>query len=83
MSLAPSLEWILLRNSLGSMEIERPTCSACRRTPLVGERLHRLPSDDVLCDLCLSGLPEEQRAPLSSERIRAGERRLPVVPRAA
>jgi len=79
----PDLEQILLRNSVGSMQTDRTTCSGCQRTPLTGERLHRLPSDDLLCDLCLSQIPEEQRSPLSSERMRAGERVLSVVPRAA
>lgn len=79
----PDLESILLRNSVGSMETTRSTCSGCRRTPLTGERLHRLPSDELLCDLCLAGLPEEQRAPLSSELMHASERTLAVVPRAA
>lgn len=79
----PDLESILLRNSVGSMETARTTCSACRRTPLTGERLHRLDSGDVLCDLCLASIPEERRASLSSERMLAGERRLPVVPHAA
>lgn len=77
------LESILLRNSVGSMETARATCSGCARTPLTGERLHRLASDDVLCDLCLSQLPEGQRDTLGSERMRATERALPVVPRAA
>lgn len=79
----PDLESILLRNSVGSMETRRATCSACERTPLTGERLHRLASEDVLCDLCLAGLPEEQRSPLSSELMHASERALAVVPRAA
>ncbi len=77
------LESILLRNSVGSMETARATCSGCQRTPLTGERLHRLRSDDLLCDLCLLELPEDQRATLGSERMRATERALPVVPRAA
>lgn len=77
------LESILLRNSVGSMETARATCSACARTPLTGERLHRLASDELLCDLCLSQLPEGQRDTLGSERMRATERALPVVPRAA
>lgn len=82
-SMRPDLESILLRNSVGSMETSRTTCSACRRTPLAGERLHRLDSEDVLCDLCLASVPEERRESLSSERMLAGERRLPVIPRAA
>ena len=77
------LESMMLRNSVGSMETARSTCSHCRRTPLTGERMHRLASEELVCDLCLSGLPEEERTPLSSERMRAGERRIAVAPRAA
>lgn len=79
----PDLEAILLRGSVASMETARSVCSGCRRTPLTGERLHRLATDRLLCDLCLAGLPQAERAPLSSERMHAGERTLPVAPRAA
>jgi ribosomal protein S27AE len=71
----PSFELIMLRKGLGSMERDRPLCSRCGRSPLIGEYLHRLESSDLLCGLCLSELPEVDRAPVSSERVRASERR--------
>jgi hypothetical protein len=78
----PSLQSIMLRKSIGSMESDRTTCSRCRRTPLVGEFLHRLESDQHVCGLCLARLPEIEQAPLSSERMRASERGLAVGRRA-
>ena len=74
---------MILRKSVGSMAQDRITCSACRRTPVAGELMHRLEGDRLLCDLCLVELPEEERAPLSSERVHASERHLAVVRRAA
>jgi hypothetical protein len=79
----PSLESVMLRNSVGSMESHRPTCSGCGRTPLVGEFLHRLEPERLLCGLCLAQLPESDRLAIASERIHAGERGLRVAPRAA
>jgi len=55
-------------------------CSRCRRTPLVGERLHVLESERSVCDLCWSGLPESKRAEIRIERVHASERPLGVVP---
>jgi hypothetical protein len=78
--LRPSLESIMLRKSVGSMEGERPTCSGCERTPLVGEFLHEIESGALLCGLCLRRLPEQERVPLSSRRVHAGERTLQVAP---
>jgi hypothetical protein len=79
----PDLASMLLRSSLGSLGPGGSACAACRRTPLVGERLHEMDSGRVLCELCLSALPEEDRRAVRSERVRAGERRLAVVPKAA
>lgn len=79
----PDLESIMLQKSIGSMESHRPTCSRCQRTPLVGEFLHRLESDGLLCGLCLAGLPDGDRHTVTSERVHAGERSLPVGRRAA
>jgi hypothetical protein len=75
-----SLESVMLRKSVGSMEQHRPTCATCGRTPLVGEFIYRV-ADDTLCGLCVTGLPETDRAPLAGERVRAGERTLTVGPR--
>ena len=79
----PDLAGILLRRSVGSLDSGRPRCATCRRTPLVGERLHEMDSGRVLCDLCRAELPEDERHPVRSERVHAGERQLAVAPRAA
>lgn len=79
----PNLESIMLQKSIGSMESDRPTCSRCRRTPLVGEFLHRLESGRRLCGLCLAGLPDADRPSVRSERVHAAERSIPVEKRAA
>lgn len=75
-----SLESIMLRKSVGSMEQHRPTCASCGRTPLVGEFIYRLDAH-ALCGLCVTSLPDADRVPLASERVHAGERSLPVGPR--
>lgn len=76
----PDLEAARLQNSIRSMESHRPRCSGCRRTPLVGEYLHRLESDRLLCGLCLSRLPEADRGALRSERVRAPDRMVAAIP---
>ncbi len=79
----PDLGSILLRHSVGSLDSGQSRCAACRRTPLVGERLHEMDTGRKLCDLCLSDVPEADRHPVRTERIHAGERQLAVAPRAA
>lgn len=79
----PDLESIMLQKSIGSMESDRPLCARCRRTPLVGEFLHRLGSGKLVCGLCLAELPEADQAPVESERVHAAERSIPVARRAA
>lgn len=79
----PDLATILLRKSARSLTSERQHCSGCRRTPLVGERLHEQESGPTLCDLCVARLPEDERRTVRSERVRSAERQLAVVPRAA
>ena len=74
---------MLLRHSLGSLDGERARCSRCRRTPLVGELMHVLVSGREVCSLCLARVPEREGEPVSSERVRATDRKLAVVPRAA
>jgi hypothetical protein len=71
---------ILLRNSLGSLHSDQAHCSACRRTPLIGELMHALESGREVCSLCLASTGEE---PARSERVRATAKKLAVVPRAA
>jgi hypothetical protein len=79
----PDLAGILLRRSVDSLEDGRSRCSTCRRTPLVGEQLHEMDTARVLCELCVSALPEEDRRAVRSERVHASERQLAVAPRAA
>jgi len=79
----PDLAGILLRRSVGSLDSGRARCASCRRTPLVGERMHEMDSGRLLCDLCLVELPEGDRQAIRVQRVHAGERQLPVAPRAA
>ena len=79
----PDLAGILLRRSVGSLDSGRAQCAECRRTPLVGERLHEMDTGRMLCDLCLCDLPEDDRRAVRSERVHAAERHLAVAPRAA
>ena len=74
---------LILRRSLGALGTGRDSCSGCRRTPVAGELMHVFDSGSSLCSLCLQGLPEAERSPLRSERVHVGDRRLPVVPKAA
>ena len=79
----PDLSAFLLRHSLGAASTNAAKCSQCRRTPLAGERLHELEAGPVLCELCFGALPEARRHAVRSERVRASERGLAVVPKAA
>jgi len=79
----PDLAGILLRKSARSLDSDRTRCATCHRTPLVGERLHEMDTGHLLCDLCVSSLPEGERRAVRSERVRATERHLAVAPRAA
>ncbi len=79
----PDLAAILLRKSARSLDSARTRCTECRRTPLVGERLHEMDTGGVLCELCVSALPEEDRRSMRSERVHASDRHLSVAPRAA
>jgi len=79
----PDLASVLLRRSARSVHSDRQRCSSCRRTPLVGERLHEMDTGRLLCELCVSALPEEERRAVRSERVHATERAIAVGPRAA
>jgi hypothetical protein len=79
----PDLASFMLQKSIGSMESDRPTCSRCHRTPLVGEFLHRLESGRLLCGLCLPETPGADEFAIASERVHAAERSIPVAKRAA
>lgn len=79
----PELAGIMLRRSARSLDSGGARCSACRRTPLVGEELHEMETGRLLCDLCMSHLPEEDRRAVRSQRVHASERQLAVAPRPA
>jgi hypothetical protein len=79
----PDLAGILLRRSVGSLDSGRARCAECHRTPLVGEQLHEMDTGRLLCDLCMSDLPEDDRRAVRSERVHASELHLAVAPRAA
>ena len=79
----PDLAAILLRKSMGALDSGRQCCSDCRRVPLVGESVHEMDNGRTLCGLCVTRLPEKKRRAMRTERVRASERSLAVVPRAA
>jgi CRISPR/Cas system-associated protein Cas10 (large subunit of type III CRISPR-Cas system) len=79
----PDLAGILLRTSARTLDSGRKRCSTCRRTPLIGERLHEMENGSTLCELCVAKLPVDARQAVSSERIHAADRHLAVAPRAA
>ena len=79
----PELAAILLRKSARALDSESKRCSGCNRVPLVGERLHEMDSGELLCELCVSALPKEDRHAVRTERVHASERALAVAPRAA
>jgi hypothetical protein len=81
--MAREIASILLRNSLGALHTERSACSRCRRLPLVGEMVHELESGREVCSLCLSAAGGRDGEPVRSERVRATDKPLSVVPRAA
>jgi hypothetical protein len=68
---------ILVRKSVGALSSDRAHCSSCRRTPLVGERLHETDAGRQLCELCLIDAPADRHV-VSVRRIHASERQLAV-----
>lgn len=66
----PDLERSLLRRGLGALVAGRARCHHCRRTPLVGERIHMFESGHLACELCRDVHGE---APISSEIVRGSE----------
>lgn len=79
----PDLAAIMLRRSARSLDSGRKRCAGCRRTPLVGERLHEMDTGRTLCDLCVAALPEKDRRSVRSELVHASDTHLSVAPRAA
>jgi hypothetical protein len=66
---APELERQLLRSGVVDMTAHRRACSACGRSPLVGERIQVFAGkhgrERPLCDLCAP----ESGEPLRMERV--------------
>lgn len=81
--MAREIASILLRNSLDALRTEQPACSRCRRMPLTGELMHELESGREVCSLCLANSGGRDGEPVRSARVRATEKPLAVVPRAA
>jgi hypothetical protein len=79
---APELERQLLRSCVHRMAAGRASCSACGRSPLVGERLLIVGSsrgERTVCELCLPYKPSDASVDVVRvERVSAGERRLTV-----
>ena len=59
----------LLRRSIGALGAARHQCAHCRRTPLVGERVH-LYGERLVCTLCL---PLRREPPERSVTVRSPE----------
>ena len=74
---------LILRRSVTSVQSGRDHCSCCQRTPLVGETLHVLESERRVCQLCLTRLRARDGEPVRTERVRAADRPLAVMPHAA
>jgi hypothetical protein len=80
---APELELELLRAGVRKMAAQRPECSRCRRSLLVGERAQVFAdggSERYVCALCLATEAEGSSVGelVRTERVRAGERPLSV-----
>ena len=74
--------YTILRRSITTSSHGGCECSRCGRTPLVGEQVHVLESERVVCQLCVSRLRARDGEPVRSERVHAG-RPLTVGPLAA
>jgi hypothetical protein len=82
-SAMPDMDSLLVRSFIGALSAPAASCTACRRTPLAGEIVHRLDGGSLVCELCFAALPANRRLAVSSERVHASERRLSVAPKAA
>ena len=77
----PKLELELLRRGVDERAAESERCDRCRRTPLIGERVHTYAGGRLLCDLCRElepGAPESSRlvhGPAFGNSIRIIDRR--------
>lgn len=66
----PDLERSLLRRGIGALVAGRSRCDDCRRTPLIGERVHIYENGRLACELCRDVHDE---LPVSSEVVRGSE----------
>lgn len=67
------LETALLRRSVSEATAGRERCHHCRRTPLVGERIHFYDAGadtELVCDLCR---PARRQAPRRTELMHSPE----------
>jgi hypothetical protein len=67
---ASELELRLLRKGMGERAAARRSCVACRRTPLVGERVHVYEDGRTRCELCRERCGEP---PIRSETVHGPE----------
>jgi hypothetical protein len=66
------LERVLLRHGVGLLEADRARCSDCRRTPLIGERVHLYErGSGIVCELCRV---LRRESPVATEIVRHSER---------
>ncbi len=68
--IAPLLERQLLRKAVHALQAGEERCTTCRRTPLIGESVHRYADGQLVCELCR---PLRAEAPQRIERIRGTE----------
>jgi hypothetical protein len=77
----PPLELRLLRRSVQHLSEGRERCADCRRSPLVGERVHRYADGAIVCALCRQshgGEPEGSELVSHSELGRAVKPAAPI-----
>ena len=65
-----TLEQELLRRGVDDRTRTSPRCAACRRTPLVGERVHLYEDGRLHCELCR---PLRRDEPVGSELVLGSE----------
>jgi hypothetical protein len=77
----PDLGLRLLRKSVRHLAAGREDCASCRRTPLVGERVHVYANGSVVCELCRhqhAGEPEHSQLVRHSEFGHAVKPSVPI-----
>ncbi len=64
------LERQLLSKGVARLADGRDACADCRRTPLIGEEVHRYDDGTTVCELCR---PRRRHPPERSELVRHAE----------